>query len=89
MKLPTYEECIKKAMESVEISVNNETGISILECVEKQTPKKPNNNIGLNECQCPVCKTVFGYAEPIDDEDFNDKLPYCWNCGQKIDWSVD
>ena len=30
MKLPTYEECIKKAMESVEISVNNETGISIL-----------------------------------------------------------
>lgn len=46
---------------------------------ERQQPKKPiKGEHGFYEC--PTCH------KPTVDDDF-DYFNYCYNCGQKIDWS--
>lgn len=54
----------------------------------QQTPKK----IKCYEdkfMHCPCCEEALGYKwkkYPTEKESF-DWLKYCWNCGQKLDWS--
>lgn len=45
----------------------------VLECVEKQIPKKPVKT--KSEIVCPTCRTLVG------------SNPYCKYCGQALDWS--
>ena len=52
------------------------------ELVERATPKKPKNwtvgklllNRGI-EFNCPVCNSIY-----------NERVNFCSNCGQAIDW---
>lgn len=50
-----------------------------IECIEKQTPKKPIINLWDEWCECPVCDGIVTIEET--------KLNYCPDCGQAIDWS--
>ena len=47
-----------------------------IQALEKQVPKKPLSIYG--EYTCPMCEVTI--AEKDD---------YCYNCGQRIDWSVE
>ena len=56
-----------------------------VEALEKQKPKKPNNDI-FDEKRCPICleRAIFqtwkhGYPVKV-------KMKFCQNCGQKLDW---
>ena len=49
-----------------------------IEALEKQIPKKPNSIF------CPICN----FPSIIDGE-YGDRYPYCFNCGQAIDWTED
>jgi hypothetical protein len=46
----------------------------VLDCIEKQIPKKPINRKGTTYFYCPVC-------------DGNMLNNYCADCGQALDWS--
>lgn len=48
------------------------------ECIDKQIPKKPNG-YGI---WCPVCDNFS-----IIDGEYGDHYNYCYECGQKLDWS--
>ena len=54
----------------------------IMCALEKQEPRKPEDFYicGKHLCigSCPIC-----------GEDINDEFSYCFNCGQKLDWSVE
>ena len=67
----------------VDIVIQN---IRISAAMEKQMPKKPNNDI-FDEKRCPICleRATFqtwkhGYPVTV-------KMKFCQNCGQAIDWS--
>lgn len=53
----------------------NYTRAEVMEALQKQEPKKP-----LEDMRCPTCK-----AMTIENCFIN--FDYCFNCGQKIDWS--
>ena len=55
-----------------------------ISALEKQIPKKVTYDYGLNETRCPECKTIFGYAEEGEDDEYY--APYCYECGQCLDW---
>lgn len=70
-----YNEAIKILIEKEhEIEEYGVTDLAI-EALEKQIPKKPV------KYECPVCKDSVGYK-------FGESymMPYCENCGQKLDW---
>lgn len=54
-----------------------------IECVEKQVPKKPVFDIGLNliddEIAIPYCSVCNSIIYETD--------AFCCDCGQAIDWS--
>lgn len=59
-----------------------------IKALEKQMPKKPiriEYVDGGAESECPSCKKricmVFGNGDT-----FRWQMPYCCDCGQKIDW---
>lgn len=58
-----------------------------IQALEKQIPKKVTYDYGLNETRCPECKTIFGYAEEGEDDEYY--APYCYECGQCLDWEVE
>jgi formate dehydrogenase maturation protein FdhE len=58
-----------------------------ISALEKQIPKKVTYDYGLNETRCPECKTIFGYAEEGEDDEYY--TPYCYECGQCLDWEVE
>lgn len=57
---------------------------SLLEAREKQTAKKIE--IFNGQASCPNCKYLFGGRDVIKKLITWD-MPYCKNCGQKLDWS--
>jgi acetyl-CoA carboxylase beta subunit len=59
--------------------VDNENINTIIKVLEKQNPKKPNERILLKEC--PDCGTL------VECKQIDQKIKYCINCGQRIDWS--
>lgn len=50
--------------------------------LEKQIPKKPLWVDNIPHSKCPVCHNVV--AVYIDSP----KLPYCYWCGQALDWGL-
>ena len=68
------DECVK----------NGFTFNSLLEAREKQTAKKIE--IFNGQASCPNCKHLFGGMDVIKKLIIWD-MPYCKNCGQKLDWS--
>ncbi len=56
------------------------------QALEKQTPKKIIYDYGLNETRCPRCNIIFGYAYEEDETEDMYYAPYCYECGQCLDW---
>ena len=59
-----------------------------IEALEKQTPKEIICDYGLNETRCPRCNTIFGYAYEEDETEDMYYAPYCYECGQRLNWEV-
>ena len=60
-----------------------------ISALEKQIPKKIIYDYGLNETRCPRCNTIFGYAYEEDETEDMYYAPYCYECGQCLDWEVE
>jgi len=68
-----------------------------ISALEKQLPKKPLELADIypdSQFDCPVCGIHVGYPTfrntPFGEMRIGEhKMDYCWNCGQKIDWSGD
>lgn len=55
--------------------INSDMLLTTISALEKQMEKKPNRS-RYGVIHCPnCCKGITGTGN------------YCWNCGQKIDWS--
>lgn len=75
----------KEVLESINLTVNNETAMSVWECVEKQIPKKPDYEgdgyadgfMVYDTWICPTC----GQCYEVDYDNYK----YCPECGQRID----
>lgn len=53
-----------------------------MKALEKQIPRKPvEQGDGINY-NCPACGRYVGYFDAMAWE----KLKYCGECGQKLDW---
>ena len=96
----TESEAIKILQRDLEIQVKNKAltdGIEAIQiaiqALEKQIPKKIEIRKATNDdieselrdfitvkgriCRCPSCRCCIHIS----------KLKYCWECGQKLDWS--
>lgn len=67
------DECVKKGFDFK----------SLLAAREKETAKKvireDEDEYALDWCTCPTCNSAIGW--------YSDRhVPYCDNCGQKLDW---
>lgn len=72
-----------------ELVKNGFTVKSVLEAREKQKPKKPKEYED-KYYGCPTCGNVILHKwekYPTKLMDKKNGLPYCLNCGQKLDWS--
>ena len=61
----------------------------LVELLEKQVPKKPEEYEDKFYA-CPICGNVLLHKWKKYNTELMDKsngLPYCLNCGQKLDWS--
>ena len=59
----------------------NEALETAINALEKQIPKKPHKNFEKFSGVWCSCGKYFGKGY------FVDKLSYCTDCGQKLDWS--
>lgn len=83
-----YQEALDKIDKTSIISEYYQDEVKLIqELVDKATPKKPIFDYLMNECKCSNCNHIFGYAE--EEESNIEKINYCYNCGQAIDWSTD
>ena len=95
----TESEAIKILQRDLQIQLENKAlpdGIEAIQiaiqALEKQIPKKPRKTDSYRG----VLKRVYAYACPTChnvclEKYMNERLntTFCWNCGQKIDWSDD
>lgn len=61
----------------------------LAEALEKQVPKKPKEYEDKFYA-CPICRNVLLHKWKKYNTELMNKsngLPYCLNCGQKLDWS--
>lgn len=69
---------------------NDDIGL-IIEGVEKQIAKKINyvKKYYGSPYQCSICEAEQTKVEfmSTDGSEPKEKHSYCWNCGQKLDWS--
>lgn len=79
MKLD-FEQSIKNGVEQAMKECELTIGMTLKEAVEKQIPQKPLWDDSVPHGRCPVCNSIV--APFIDSP----KLPYCYWCGQKLDW---
>lgn len=68
-------EGVEQAMKDCELTI----GMTLKQAVEKQTPKKPVPYFS-DEYKCPICDSLVNLSSGY-------KQPFCYECGQKIDWS--
>jgi DNA repair exonuclease SbcCD ATPase subunit len=73
---------LKRRKEQIKIA------LITISALEKQTPKEIIYDYGLNETRCPRCNTIFGYAYEEDETEDMYYAPYCYECGQCLDWEV-
>ena len=79
----TIDEAIKYAKENVLAYTSEMAEFKVLaiEALEKQTPKKPIDNIEREWFECPTCgRVIVTY--------YAGERHHC-KCGQAIDWSED
>ncbi len=75
VEIKIEDEAIQSSFNKALYECKTESGLTVAECIEKQTPKmamwtfKPFFN-------CPVCSN-----------ELHEKQRYCENCGQALDWS--
>ena len=90
----TESEAIKELQQYVglpfEMDVLEEAAKMAIQALEKQIPKKPRKTDSYRG----VLKRVYAYVCPtcgnVCLEKYMNKRQntmFCWNCGQKIDWS--
>lgn len=60
-----------------------------ISALEARQSKKIVYDYGLNETRCPTCNTIFGYAYEEDETEDMYYAPYCYECGQCLDWEED
>ena len=72
--------------------VEHEENLIAIQALEKQIPKKPRKTDSYRG----VLKRVYAYVCPTCGNACLEKYMnerqntmFCWNCGQKIDWSDD
>ena len=62
--------------------LNDDERATIVECIEKQIPKKPKGDFhSVPHHRCPTCNCAIRLYEK-DSHDL-----FCKFCGQAIDWS--
>jgi hypothetical protein len=75
---------------SIKEATEQNTAINLaISALEKQTPKEIIYDYGLNETRCPRCNTIFGYAYEEDETEDMYYAPYCYECGQCLNWEVE
>lgn len=87
VKITTPEEFGKQALKSIEVIVNDKTGMTVWDCVERQIPKTPtyegdgysDGHLVYDTWICPNCGKYY----EVDYDNYN----YCPNCGQRLDLS--
>ena len=87
----TNEDAIKFAKENILAYTSEMAEFKALaiEALEKQIPKKPKEYEDKFYA-CPICRNVLLHKWKKYNTELMDKsngLPYCLNCGQKLDWS--
>lgn len=70
-------ECGQCGKETTQMSAFEEA----IKALEKQIQKKPIDDEIYR--YCPVCSREVGFIDILAEE----KLKYCYECGQAIDWS--
>ncbi len=68
--------------------INEKEFDTTISALEKQAPKKIIYDYRLNETRCPRCNIIFGYAYEEDETEDMYYAPYCYECGQCLDWEV-
>ena len=89
----TRNEAIKFAKETILAYTSEMAEFKALaiEALERQIPKKPKEYEDKFYA-CPICRNVLLHKWKKYNTELMDKsngLPYCLNCGQKLDWSDD
>ena len=89
----TRNEAIKFAKENILAYTSEMAEFKALaiEALERQIPKKPKEYEDKFYA-CPICRNVLLHKWKKYNTELMDKsngLPYCLNCGQKLDWSDD
>lgn len=89
----TYKEAIERIKEGVPFSALyvpewEEAKQKAIKAIEKQIPKKPNIE-RQDICfafRCPDCNQLF-INKYNDEFIIGEKVEFCYECGQHIDWS--
>lgn len=76
LDIPKLQKYIEKALHEHKL----ENGLTIAECVERQTPKKLHHDKDSGLYLCPNCENLKAY----DISDFGN---YCELCGQALERS--
>ena len=67
---------VLEALLTYDLSLDEEIAVDMgIKALEKQIAKKP---IWVEKCDmdaCPICKSLYAR-----------QVPYCSDCGQKLDW---
>lgn len=66
----------------VELPHNSNDIVVLRELVEKENPKKWDEDYVLEQISCPVCGKYWNIIDNCTET-----FGYCPNCGQKLDWS--
>lgn len=79
-----YIGCDRCKYDGVHIAVWNTRELNpcpffIEEALERRRPKPPAMHLTYSKVEAPHC--------PQCDVQVKEYLKYCWNCGQKLDWS--
>lgn len=80
-----FDKCVRQGVEQAMKECELKIGMTLKEAVEKQIPKKPQDN-GIMWAQCPVCGGSI-FKENIREHIYQQEKTHCEHCGQAIDWS--
>lgn len=88
----TESEAIKELQENIDLpfgsNVSKEAAKIAMQALEKQIPYKPREyEDKYYSCKCGNVLLYKWKKYPRELTDKKMGLPYCLNCGQKIDWS--
>lgn len=88
----TESEAIKELQENIDLpfgsNISKEAAKIAMQALEKQIPYKPREyEDKYYSCKCGNVLLYKWKKYPRELTDKKMGLPYCLNCGQKIDWS--